>query len=936
MAKTNQGQNYTWQIEAMLGSGDAGEVFAVTSPALPEVNAVLKRPGRIASGGTMLRQGAQIQTEGEILARLNGLDLADAFINLHTPRLLDASPAGTEQSSHYFIVSEKVAGVSVQALLRQQLEAQSSTPVLLALRVLWGLLRLLVAVHSQNIIWNDVKLEHIFWDETHQTLSFIDWGNGVITSQPGQALPITPEQDYRQMFQEMRQFLMAVDEAILSDLGWDEFSKSDLSKAQCNAFLQRLKFTMQYYTLRTVENRRMGELISTGNLNKSDLDEWLRLLQQNQRLGVSIDLTELMQQSHQLMLHLAQNQQADACLAVNAKMMTLSPEPAYRLLQQCLNQPTLQQSQWLPQLVAALTQKHWRDALWFAAKAQPDFEQDWWQMLAARLRHAAEISTPTPLQALTAMQDFLAALLIKLNQSALPEEVSQRTSILAMRKLLAGDAANWQQLPLTHPQYVFSEAFLEAIKSLGLMRLDEVRQVRQLQQQLDHLTRQTLTAWHAADINAVQQLLRQFFIIDPDRQALLRLSDQLDAFEQWQMAVQHGLPNHTPAEAAQILLDTRPPIDQALGKPPWLQAWDDLLLLIARGEDWALYADGEVANRLPWLFTAPPTPLAPAALPPLTAHQLHQLDGYYRSLKTWGDLSGQLVRLKPVLPEYFTLYETLVERFKGCLTPHWHPAAPIDLHQFPVEDHPSAHTALLVLEAIETWRSALMNGYAVEHINLLNHLQFQDWRLYQHIIIESEKWNQSVMPMLQSFPATPADVATIDAGLQSLPDDYQQMLTAWQASLACGFSDNGLSQIAACATRLKTTLNQWMQHIQDDGSSVQKLLYYASKGMINTLNDNFQRIIWHINAALAARLIVSSSAMPRTRLMLDGVDNLMHHLHQLDALLLPGAGNLDAWYTEYQTYLQLNQREEQLAFALQIDQNHPLLTWMITFAQNEQ
>ena len=63
MAKTVIGRERSWQIGKPLGSGDAGEVLQAISTS-GNFQGVMKRSVQNVSGGTIIRQATQIETEG--------------------------------------------------------------------------------------------------------------------------------------------------------------------------------------------------------------------------------------------------------------------------------------------------------------------------------------------------------------------------------------------------------------------------------------------------------------------------------------------------------------------------------------------------------------------------------------------------------------------------------------------------------------------------------------------------------------------------------------------------------------------------------------------------------------------------------------------------------------------------------------------------------
>ena len=218
MAKTVNGRERVWQIQELIGSGDAGEVLRVTSQP-GNLQGVMKRPLQNVSGGTIVRQASQIETEGKILNALGGLNYSKNGLTIHTPTLLDQSIEGTSKTAHLFIVSEEIQGLSINSLLAARHESGEAIPQNVLVKVLSSTLLLLQQAHSKGVGWNDVKMDHIFWDQNSNTMSFIDWGNGLF-HQPQPDLENSPIwQDYQQLFDEGRNLLDQTSPHLVQDLG---------------------------------------------------------------------------------------------------------------------------------------------------------------------------------------------------------------------------------------------------------------------------------------------------------------------------------------------------------------------------------------------------------------------------------------------------------------------------------------------------------------------------------------------------------------------------------------------------------------------------------------------------------------------------------------------------------------------------------------------
>jgi serine/threonine protein kinase len=111
------GLENAWSLIRKLGEGDAGEVYLVASLAGDRIG-VLKRPQKSAFTSDILRQAAQIKSEGQILKTLSTLNKGGLRARLKAPELLDQSKEGTGFSDRLFIVVEKAAGFDLGFLSR--------------------------------------------------------------------------------------------------------------------------------------------------------------------------------------------------------------------------------------------------------------------------------------------------------------------------------------------------------------------------------------------------------------------------------------------------------------------------------------------------------------------------------------------------------------------------------------------------------------------------------------------------------------------------------------------------------------------------------------------------------------------------------------------------------------------------------------------------
>ncbi len=264
-AEIASGQLKKWTLVNKLGEGDAGEVHLVES-LLEKSPAILKRPHRSAFTSDVMRQAAQIESEGKILRALAHFTVHGLDYRLSLPDMVDQSQPGTEFSERFFIVITRASGFDLNYLSRvvrfrqvDQQEAPDQTapggwnagslanderllleaiarsgqvPELLLLRALDGMINLFERLHSNRInqdgleaagvLWNDVKPGHLFWDARRASFTIIDWGNSQFLEEDGATRDrrFSRNEDYSQFLQEMGRYLVENAPDLHARLAW--------------------------------------------------------------------------------------------------------------------------------------------------------------------------------------------------------------------------------------------------------------------------------------------------------------------------------------------------------------------------------------------------------------------------------------------------------------------------------------------------------------------------------------------------------------------------------------------------------------------------------------------------------------------------------------------------------------------------------------------
>lgn len=104
-------------------------------------------------------------------------------------RLLSAGNARGKGSPYRYLVLARARGVPVPALIQQYHDQGHPLPESLYLNIMRQLLDLLVTAHRVGIVYNDVKVDHLFWDENAEQLKVIDWGNAQFVGAANAASP---------------------------------------------------------------------------------------------------------------------------------------------------------------------------------------------------------------------------------------------------------------------------------------------------------------------------------------------------------------------------------------------------------------------------------------------------------------------------------------------------------------------------------------------------------------------------------------------------------------------------------------------------------------------------------------------------------------------------------------------------------------------------
>ncbi len=601
-----QGNRARWRLLRLLGEGDAGEVYLVES-FLDKKIAILKRPRRNSFPADILRQANQIDTEACILNALSYTRLASPDTHVRIANLLDQSLPGNELTERYFIVVEKAPGLDLETLQKlfrygfqennqelgvldengdlylHKLSEIKTVPELLVLRVLLGLFDLLEIVHQHpvkqinadhhGILWNDIKLNHLFWDPVQGILTVIDWGNGQFLEADGVSADrlYSPADDFRQLVEVLGKFLAECAPQLHAALGWPAFiTPADATKDK----LVWLKEKIANLVEDKRKNLREARLLEVACISANPPDTtYLQNLEEVHRRIVAHGEMPDFEGAARLYARLA------AILAGKGRWKEFR-----QACDRLANMPASQDGKWkvIAQIHAAADQERgkptglfiealqaclkedWTASLWSVCKAtQMDPDGTRWQALSSAIRSIVldpGLNTPTPfsaaielLQSLEEDRPWIIERLAEAIASGNLSDPEKPEKLLKAFEALVARFKNhtlkkWLQPDPVPPgaglAYDDVDSILaemeDLLPRLGINPRERLAKLSTALAQPRAQTEIVIDAWHAKGTKTAQGGLRNLLLWDPDRRRVLRIDEILQDAPAWLEETRRG------------------------------------------------------------------------------------------------------------------------------------------------------------------------------------------------------------------------------------------------------------------------------------------------------------------------------------------------------------------------------------------------------------
>lgn len=946
MPKTVQGRQKQWQLLEVVGRGDAGEVLRVQSELALE-HGVMKRPVQNVSGGTIVRQATQIENEGKILKELNGLDYKRGSLLIHTPRFIDESISGTSGTANLFMVSERVEGVSIDSLLKDLQQGKGQFSQVLVLKILVGLFNLLPKVHEKGILWNDVKMEHIFWHAPEGKLSFIDWGNGLRFDPQNTDDSINPGLDYQQLISEGNLLLEQTTPGLAQDVAWPR-NNSNLSERDITQLRFRLEFMQTYLEMRSAEYKLYFEKMLHPIADETILQDAIEVRGSLEKLGVPIEPKKLLDAASVLAGKLIGQgefeQASQVAQLINANFSEDNGEN-WRLLEYCLTIPALASHPAFSKLSRAILTKEWDQAMWIVQQinSEPDFPFNLTKLIVA-MRKSVIMQGANSLP-------IVESLAWLSDKAAKPELLSNDPIIVERlgnyRISLGQLIADWSSL---RPGQQLGDQFLRARELLSdpaASFLGFPREQLAGTNMLLSLTRDLYRGWETGDLKACLKSLRQLFSLEPSALYLPTLADQIADVEEWVKKLTTGPePDQSATQIATQLVNQPLPLIKRLGQPEWLSNYQYITESIYSAEDITnlrLTANDE-GWPIPWLHyptTHLDLPLSRAEEIELDEHKLEALNLFHLALRRGYPTLTALEQIRERLPGFHQGYHLIQQSVETAFSPLGSSSESWPIDAFPIQDRSRVVEFYEVLQQVRAWQARVQSGQTLQRGAAK---PSSDWKIMLDLWQAETAWFGQILPTMTKIKQKqwsslelPKNVLEPDL-LSKLIVNLTQTSQNWAKVTDQGIFRESTQEFIYLIDQAQTSFFEFWQRMEKHELKPLRWLTETSQPFFSQINQSLLQISRYFNAISRALEVVNTPQMARTKLAQNSAGDLMFSLAQLEILLQPPTRKRSVirdWQKQYIDLLADPDREHILSTIENVESIHPLLPWFNELARRD-
>jgi hypothetical protein len=941
MPKSVKGQQKTWEIQDLLGEGDAGQVLRVSSDAGQSLG-VMKRPVQNISGGTIVRQAGQIENEGHILEELGGLNARHAGITVTTPLLLDRSIAGTERTANLFVISQEAYGIPIDSLLKELMRGDNVMSQVLVLKVLAGLLQMLKAVHAQDVIWNDVKMEHVYWDAASNTFSFIDWGNSQKVQGTAEENSALFKLDYQQLFPEGVLLIRQTAPELIQEIGWPLDSRP-LSENELIQLQFRVEYAADYFAHRVVEYQLLFKKSLENLVGLHDLQDLYSLRRALARLGVQVDDALSLEASQKVALRcirLKDYSQAEMVCQLTMQELAAEITGNWQSLAVLFRESKLMELDFYPDLLEAAVDGQRETFVWKLSQVpelllSPSVRT---QLVMATRNYWGQDKTPTPIckEELAKYADELHMMALRSERFQSPEQVS--AEIRRTSQDIDQILACWTELPEGR------QLGWQALKLKGVLQTTPIRPQTELNQAVTSLLskiREVYKAWENKALDDTSQALQVLLLLDPSQVFLVEIDAEIQKLKAWMAALQAG-PQWLLAINlfAKKLLEDFPKAHFWLDLPPWLQALWEQASALNQSQD-LLTLQVQALNAgwdLPWLQLSSSFVELPKDWVrnfEMTPEQRGAVESFHQALRSNAPREASLKKIHMTMPAFYSGYAQIDDIYKALFLLSVQAKGFPDLDSFPSEDKSQLEIAHQAFSQIEDWKLKSRQNRIWTAPPAKDPLS--KWAIMAELAQVQKDWRNRILPVLTVFKQKDWD---------RLPDSEPE-------------AQNQDLLLKACHSMLKVN-QEWLkipnqglykeliQEIQYQLGTAQTAFFSYWKSMelsqllslrwiaeenqptLSGINRIFLQLIRQVKNLSLAHEVINTPEMASTRLAFNSAGDLMFSLLQLQELLEnPGRSQsvIRDWQQQYLDLQKHINRRSIIEGIRSIESIHPLLPW---------
>ena len=951
MAKKVTGREKTWHLLETIGRGDAGEVLRVRAELSAE-EGVMKRPVQNVSGGTIVRQATQIETEGKVLALLNGLNLVRHGRKIRTPLLIDRSPEGTSSSANMFIISEEVTGTSISELLRRKLQEEAPLSQALVLKVLAAAFQLLQKVHEKGVIWNDVKMDHIFWDAQTNTLSFIDWGNSLYLDPNKPDDKTNPMLDYQQLIEEGRALMEQTAPELLADINWPS-GAGDLDELDMRHLQMRMEYMETHFSMRIFEyNLLLRRFIQS--LNSLDgLEQTLALMRTLQKLGVEFNPADVLSACQRYLLDLLEKGESKTALEVYHLLeMELSQDltPNWEIAGYLLGQHHKTKPNTLADLLRAVFESDWTKAAWIyrehflGEQDAPDSDRTINSLRTMKLDLKPYALISTDLAALEQQSGHWLEAAIQKNLD--PDSIN---TLRLLSNRVEQVRSSWETL---QPGEKLGDQFLslrQVMDHLSALRLHPASDLQTSLLAAMSIIRGIYRAWADCDLNSARKQIRELFLLEPSLSYLPDLEAKMSKMTDWLNALDEGpADNQAVNRFSEELLRSLPPIHERLGEPAWLSSMLQALRGMQTARSLETLREEARVNRwaLPWLNLQSlrlEIPESHRQSLELDAAQKACLEEFHHALRASSQPADALKKIRQRLPAFHQVYADLATAFAMLFSQLRNEAPLPELNHFPREDQPQVAEVNEVLRIVLEWK---------EHTRSVSPVAFafpaellRQWDILAETERQDAIWRKQILPRLTEikqkrwaeFPAE-TSAGSSNELLAVSQAALAKLQLIWKRIPEQGLYRELIEEMIYQIDSAQSSFFKFWRSLQQSGSVVTRWLSGNYQAIFSEINQQLLQIARGLRSVELAHSIVNQPEMARTRMAQNNAGDLMYTLVKLDDHIMPQSRKPSVfrrWQQQFLELIQQGDRQHIIESIQTVESIHPLLPWFDELVQRD-